>query len=80
MNWFTGTTVFLVIWWLVVFIVLPWGNRPIDGADISRGHASSAPKKPRLVIKMIVTTAIASVLWVIFYALVGTGWITFRSG
>ena len=78
MNWFTGTTLFLVIWWLVIFMVLPWGNRPIDPADVARGHAPSAPAKPRLAIKLLVTTVIAAVLWGIAFLVVDSGWISLR--
>lgn len=62
MNVFTGIMVFVVIWWTVIFAVLPWGNRPAD--RVEPGHASSAPAKPRLGLKFAITTAIAAVLWV----------------
>jgi predicted secreted protein len=80
MNWVTGVAVFAVIWWLVVFMVLPWGNRPIDSADASLGHAPSAPVKPRLMVKMAITTVIAALLWAIAFYVVNAGWITFREG
>lgn len=62
MSWFTGTMVFVVVWWTVIFAVLPWGNHP--PAKIEPGHASSAPAKPRLLLKFAVTTVIAIVVWV----------------
>jgi len=34
-GWVTGLAVYAVIWWLVVFMVLPWGNRPLDPEDVT---------------------------------------------
>ena len=25
MGWVTGLAVYVIIWWLVIFMVLPWG-------------------------------------------------------
>ncbi len=79
MGWVSGIAVYLVIWWLVIFMVLPWGNQAVDAADVARGHASSAPRKPRLATKLAVTTVIAGVLWAIVYVVMDQGWISLRS-
>jgi predicted secreted protein len=42
------------------------------------GHATSAPEKPMLWRKAAVTTAIATVLWVIAYYLITSDLISFR--
>ena len=76
MSWFSGTLVFLVIWWLVLFAVLPWGNRPAENPE--PGHATSAPEKPRLALKFAITTAIAAVIFAIIYAVSEAGLIDFR--
>ncbi len=51
---------FFVVWWLVFFMTLPFGVRPPDEPE--PGHATSAPEKPRLWIKVAITTAIAVVI------------------
>lgn len=79
MSWVTGLAVYCILWWLVIFMVLPWGNRPLEDEDVARGHAPSAPKKPRLLLKAAVTTGIAGVLWTIVYVIIESGWITFRN-
>ena len=61
MSIFTGFVVYAVIWWLVLFTVLPWGAHPVDNPE--KGHATSAPKNPNLKIKFLVTTVIAAILW-----------------
>ena len=78
MNWVTGLAVYAVLWWLVIFMVLPWGNRPIDAEDVARGHAPSAPKKPHMLAKMAVTTVISGVIWGLVYVVMEAGWIGFQ--
>lgn len=67
MGFTTGLLVYAIIWWLVIFMVLPWGNRPIEAADVAKGHAAGAPAKPHLLIKFAVTTVIATIVFAIFY-------------
>ncbi|MCG8360924.1 MAG: DUF1467 family protein [Kiloniellales bacterium] len=76
MNWFTGLMVFVIIWWLVLFMVLPWGIRVPDKPE--PGHATSAPERPMLWRKALITTAIACVLWVIAYFVIESDLVTFR--
>jgi len=76
MHWASGILVFVVLWWLVIFAVLPWGVRIPDKPE--RGHADSAPVHPMLLRKVLATTAITAVLWVIVYLIVQSDWISFR--
>ena len=57
MNTFTTVVTFLVTWWLILFMVLPFGAAPPD--QVRQGHASSAPAKPRMLIKLLITTLLA---------------------
>ena len=57
MNLFTTAITFLVIWWLILFMVLPFGASPPE--EVREGHASSAPAKPRMLIKLLITTVLA---------------------
>jgi predicted secreted protein len=76
MTWFEGLVAFIIIWWLVLFMVLPWGVRVPDAVE--KGHATSAPVKPRLWLKMAVTTGISIVLWGFAYWLAVSDLISFR--
>ena len=67
---------FLIVWWLVFFMVLPFGVRPdespVPGAD--RG----APARPHLLVKALATTVLAALAtWGIVW-LLGSGLIEFR--
>jgi predicted secreted protein len=64
-NWATGLMVYLVIWWTMLFTVLPLGVRRVENPG--RGQDHGAPEVPRLLRKAIITSLVAAVLWLIFY-------------
>jgi predicted secreted protein len=76
MSWFQGIVAYVIIWWMVLFAVLPFGVRPLEKGDI--GHAAGAPANPRLWLKAGATTLVATLLWLGFYALANSGLISFR--
>ena len=75
-GWATGIAVYILIWWVSLFTVLPFGA--LRAADPLPGTVESAPDNPRLLFKFAVTTCIATVLWLILYALVQSDIISFR--
>ncbi|WP_428485219.1 DUF1467 family protein [Rhodopila sp.] len=79
MNWFTGIVVFVIIWWTALFAVLPIGTRPVQQADAASGWRGT-PEHPRLLMKVIVTTIVAGVLWIAADALIQSDYISFRHG
>jgi predicted secreted protein len=76
MTIFSGILVYAVIWWLVLFTVLPWGVRRSEQPE--PGHAVEAPSNPRLVLKFAVTTLIATLLFGIAWWLIESDLISFR--
>jgi predicted secreted protein len=76
MNWFVGVAMYIVIWWLAIFAVLPWGVRAADKSDLA--HASGAPANPRLWFKVGMTSIVAAVVWLIMFSLIYFGVFTFR--
>jgi predicted secreted protein len=59
--------VYFVIWWTILFAVLPLGVRRIENPG--RGQDPGAPDKPQLLRKAIITSLVAGVLWLGFYFL-----------
>jgi predicted secreted protein len=59
-------------------MVLPWGVQTIGREDVAKGHASSAPRRPRLLLKMAVTTLVAAIIWYGVYLIIESGTISFR--
>ena len=68
MSWLTGVLLYVILWWLVLFAVLPFGNAP--AAKPEEGHAESAPARPQLGLKALVTTLLAAVLWLGAYGVI----------
>ena len=58
--------VYVVIWWTVLFAVLPIGVRT-QGEDgtVVPGTPESAPTSPRLMRVMVLTTLVSAVLFVV---------------
>lgn len=48
---------YIMVWWLLFFMALPFGAAP--AADPQPGTVESAPARPRLLLKMLVTTVLA---------------------
>ncbi len=68
----TGSIVtFVMIWWVVLFTVLPWGiQSQLETDDVEPGSEPGAPTAPRLSRKLLITTGITFVLWLIAQAVV----------
>jgi predicted secreted protein len=74
-TWTSSIVLFVIIWWLVFFAVLPWGIR--RAGDEALGHDAGAPLRPRLVLKAAITTGIAALLCGVAYWLVQSKYISF---
>jgi predicted secreted protein len=86
MSLTTAAAIYFVIWWVVLFTVLPFGVRNASeaGEAVEAGNDPGAPTVPALKAKLIWTTIVASVVfaicWVVYvYRLVtlddlGTLW------
>jgi predicted secreted protein len=76
MTWFSAALTFVVIWWLVLFIVLPFGASPPQ--EVQPGTAPSAPARPRMLLKLLITTVIALALTAGAMWIVESGLISLR--
>ncbi|MBP2299539.1 DUF1467 family protein [Azospirillum picis] len=75
-NWVTGAFVYIVVWWVVLFAVLPWGVRTPETPE--PGMASSAPVEPRILRKFAITSVVAAVVWLVIFGVEQSGLISFR--
>ncbi len=70
---------YIIIWWLVLFMVLPFGAKAkIEREGIEEGHDSGAPAKPMMLKKILVTTLISLVAFGLFYFAYEGGYINLR--
>jgi len=66
MSLATGIAIYFIIWWVVLFAVLPWGVRSQEeGGDVVSGSDPGAPSVPRLWWKLIWTTVISGVVFAV---------------
>jgi predicted secreted protein len=81
MTWFSTILVFVVVWWLVFFMTLPFGARSFHeaGENVETGNVESAPMKPRLWLKAGAATVIAAVLTIGVYFLIDSGLMSLRA-
>lgn len=60
----SAIAVYFIIWWVTLFIVLPFGVRSQAEADqIAPGTEPGAPLKPRLWIKLLINTCLAGIVF-----------------
>ena len=74
MDFVSGLVVFILLWWWVFLMSLPFGIKMPD--EVESGHATSAPEKPMLCRKITISTAIASVLFIIVYWIIDSEFIS----
>ncbi len=79
MGWGSILAIYLLIWTITLFAVLPFGVRTSEeaGEDKVPGQADSAPARPLLLKKLLWTTAISAVLMLGFWLLARAGYMNF---
>ena len=72
MPWGSVLAVYFVVWWIVLFAVLPWGMRTQEEeGEVVLGTDRSAPANPRLVRKTIITSFVAAIVTFLIWMLFG---------
>jgi predicted secreted protein len=62
----TAIAVYFIIWWVTLFAVLPWGVRSQhESGAVVPGTDPGAPAIPKLMQKLIWTTAVAGAVFAI---------------
>jgi predicted secreted protein len=66
--------VYMIIWWTVLFAVLPFGSKTYAeaGIEVTDGGDPGAPLEPRLKQKVIRTTWISAIVYVVGFAIYAT--------
>lgn len=67
-----GVIAYLLIWWVLLFTVLPWGATSAHeaGEEVLPGNDPSAPMVSRMGRKLLITTIIAIPVWFLYFAAV----------
>jgi predicted secreted protein len=64
MSLFSGIAIYFIIWWLVLFAVLPIGVRgQHEEGEVTLGTDHGAPVRPMLIRKALITSLIAAIIF-----------------
>jgi predicted secreted protein len=73
----TALAIFFLIWWVVLFAVLPWGIKSQhEGEDIAPGTDPGAPSKARIGWKLAWTTVVAVAIYGVGSVVYAEHWVT----
>jgi predicted secreted protein len=78
-----GIAIYIVLWWLSLFMVLPMGVKSLSegGVQDAEGHDPGAPVAPDLRKKAVWASIVAAVFWVIIFVVLDvTYYAQFRAG
>lgn len=77
MNLTGGIVLYVVLWFLTLFVLLPFGHVSQEEAGrVVPGTPAGAPDDPKLKRKMLWATLIAALLWVVCAYVIFSGMIT----
>ncbi len=81
MNLASAIAIYFIIWWLVLFLVLPFGirNAHETGEAVAEGHEPGSPVNPAILRKALITTVLASAVFAAFYVAKTQGWLDLDS-
>jgi predicted secreted protein len=77
MKWTSAMAIYFIMWWIVLFAVLPFGvrNAAEAGDAVEGGNDAGAPVAHGLVWKALATTIVTTILFAAFYVAMTTGFI-----
>ena len=74
MSPFSAFVVYLLIWWITLFGILPLGVRGQAEEDsVVKGSEPGAPVNSHMKRKVIITTVVATIIWLIVCTIIITG-------
>jgi predicted secreted protein len=77
MDLVMSIAIYIFIWWLVLFAVLPFGVRTQhEEGSVVPGTPESAPAKPRLLRVFVINTIVATIVFAIVYTVLAYRLIT----
>ncbi|ALA18898.1 MULTISPECIES: DUF1467 family protein [Chelatococcus] len=59
----TWLALYFIIWWTVLFAVLPFGVRSqVESGEVTSGTEPGAPARPQLLRKVLATTVVSAIV------------------
>ena len=74
-----GIALYIMIWWLTLFAVLPFGVRTQDEeGEVVPGTPASAPARPRLIKTFLINTVVAAIAFTLVWGTLEYDWLGLR--
>jgi len=72
----TAIAIYFVIWWIVLFAILPWGvkNAHEAGETTLEGNEPGAPVSHQMGKKALITTLVSAIVFAVIYFGIRYGW------
>ena len=71
-------SLYIMIWWMTLFAVLPFGVRTQgEAGDVVPGTPESAPVKPRILKAFLVNTVVATLVFALVWSTLNYDWLGF---
>jgi predicted secreted protein len=71
-----AVALYIVIWWLTLFVVLPFGVKTQgEAGDVVEGTPESAPVAPRILRTLVINTFVAAVTFVFVWTALEYDWL-----
>ncbi|WP_313014111.1 DUF1467 family protein [Brevundimonas sp.] len=67
--------IYIIVWWTVLFAVLPLGTSQETHEPPTDGAQWGAPRTPNLKKKFLTTTWVSAIVWAFVMVLIFTGWL-----
>ena len=71
MNLISGLAVYFIVWWLCLFVVLPFGVKRPEADQVALGTDPGAPVRSLLWRKVLATTILATIIFACIYVYFG---------
>jgi predicted secreted protein len=72
-----SVALYFVIWWTVLFAVLPLGVRSqYEHGEVTPGTEGAAPHRPMLLKKVLITTLVAALVFALLDLTISLHWVT----
>ncbi len=72
-----GLALYFIIWWMVLFAVLPFGlTTQEEAGDIVPGTPGSAPARSRMLRIFLINTVVAAIVFAVVWAAITFKWIS----
>ena len=71
MGWGTGVAIYFIIWWMVLFVSLPFRMKPqFEDGPVVDGTEAAAPANPKMLKRMAWNTVISGVVFFLYWFVV----------